>query len=122
MSSITPKQTTFLLDNWEQLVEMKIATHSKINEMVEGYLEKRYNNLHRDYMDKKKQQLEYYHKKFNSDSEESKNKKKERAEYYKKKYQSNPEIREKQKIRMREYRKKQKELIENAKVQQQSHL
>ena len=104
--TITPKQTSFLLENWEQLIDMKIVSHNKLNELVEGYLETRYNNLHRDYMEKKKQQLEYYHKKFNGDNEESKTKKKERAEYYKKKYKDNPEIREKQKIRMREYRKK----------------
>ena len=74
--TITPKQTSFLLENWEQLIDMKIVSHNKLNELVEGYLETRYNNLHRDYMEKKKQQLEYYHKKFNGDNEESKTKKK----------------------------------------------
>tara|TARA_R110000822_G_scaffold12943_5_gene46563 strand:+ start:1118 stop:1477 length:360 start_codon:yes stop_codon:yes gene_type:complete len=118
---ITPTQTSFILNNWEEIIGLNIISHTELNDMVEGYLENRYNNLYKDYMNKKEQQNKYYHKKFNSDSEESKNRKKERAEYYKKKYNENPEIREKQKLRMREYRKKQREIIETVKVQLQSH-
>ena len=73
---INSQQTTFLINNWELLVEMELISHKRINEMVEGYLEKRYNNLHKTYMDRKEKQLEYYHSKYNSDTEESRNKNK----------------------------------------------
>ncbi len=118
---ISSSQTSFLIDNWDNLVDMGIITHSRLNEMVEGYFENKYNNLHKTYMNRKEKQLEYYHTKYNSNTEESKILKKERADKSRNQYQNNPDIREKQKLRMREYRKKQKQLIQDAKVQSQSH-
>ncbi len=98
------EETSFLLRNYETLINMGITTKEVIAEKLGEQLKNDFDKIHTNYLRRKENQLNYYHNRYNSDTEVSKENKKKRAEAYRLRYNTNPEYREKQKIRMREYR------------------
>ena len=103
--------TTFLLKNYEKMIELGLTTKEVVKEKLGEELKSSFDKIHNNYLNQKEVQLKQYHKRYNSDTDVSKENKKKRAEAYRLRYQTNPEYREKQKNRMKEYRARKKGLI-----------